>query len=612
MILAGLGRIEFEEDRRSARDLRSFAYSAWNILEPSTPLAWNWHLDLIAEYLQLVRTSQITRLILNVPPRTMKSRLATVIFPAWWWLTDPSRAFMSVSYSKDLTATHSRERREVLQSKWFGEITTQPFHWKVQAENEYSNDCGGHMLATSVGGSVTGRGANCIILDDLVSAKQAESEADRSSAIRFIDQTLRSRLNDPVKGSMIVVEQRLHEIDVTGHLLAVEPERWTLVKLPMIAEQDETIVFPITKRTFVRKKGDLLWPERFPEWSFEAQRRSTRLFSSQYQQRPTPAEGIIFNPANWKYYARDRTNVGRPGPNGEPLEAAPRFEQLIISADCSFKDTIDSDNVAIHVYAFVQNRIYLIERDTCQRGFSSTENVIKAKKAFYSGKDFREQGWPSPSTLLVEDKANGSAIIEVLRRTSLNMAVIAINPEGGKVARAWAAQPDQEVGNCYLPGDDETTPLFVEDMAKFRGEGSIPHDDDVDAFTQLVNWRRMHSMGFFDRLKERYDEMTSGNGSKKLAPSDPDSGVSPEEIAKRNTEIGMVTAAATNASVGRVFGQTVQKVSFSGMTKPATNPQTPKCPECGNVNLSRREDHMGNKLISCGLCGWKNSGAMAK
>lgn len=588
-----LSRIEFFEDQKRARDLKTFAYAAWQVLEPGTPLIWNWHLDLIAEYLQLVRTGKVTRLIINVPPRTSKSRLVSVIFPTWYWLTEPTRQFMLVSFSKSLTSQHARERNSLMDSHEYRKLVLNPFGYRQHTETDTESDCGGRIISTSVGGSVTGRGANCIVMDDLVSQQQSESEADRTTAIRFIDNTLRSRLSDPVTGAMIVVEQRLHERDVTGHLLQAEPKTWTHVKLPMIAEEDEEIRFPISGKIVRRAKGDLLWPARFPQSWCDAMKLNPRVWTAQYQQRPTPAEGIIFNPANWKYYVRNADRATAECP------AAPKFETVGMSLDCTFKESKDSDNVALHVYGTAGPRNYLIERDTCPRGYSATKSAVRAMKAKY----------PRASVLLVEDKANGSAIIEEMSRTSLGMSVIAVNPQGGKTARAWAAQPDQEAGNCYLADDDDSTPLFVDDMAKFRGEGSIPHDDDVDAFTQWINWRRSHSSGFWEWAEERAKEIREAQTAPRPpAPTDPDSGLTAVEIAKKNTETGMMTAVAGGGSVSRVFGAQLGKVATSRMLKPATNNHTPACPKCGNPNLSRREDARGNKLEAC-ACGWKTGDA---
>lgn len=853
-LLPKLAQFEFFQDKRRARDLVTFARAAWKRIEPGTELKWNWHLDLIAEYLQLVRAGSIRRLIINVPPQTTKSRFVTVFFPAWWWSTDPTRRFMCASYSggaTGLATLHSNERRRILDSEWFGSVAAQPFGWTQFTAQQYENDCGGRMIATSPSGTATGKGVHCIILDDLINPKQAESEADRLAAIAFIDQTLRSRLSDQITGSMIVVEQRLHEQDVTGHLLAKEPGVWTHVSLPMVAEEDEEIVFPISHRVINRSKGDLLIPDRFPQWvvdslklglgtryfctpgftpilmsdwseksiervavgdevigyklghktekarlvrskviakneiqgfvvklttesgreifctpdhkwyrrmrspgkpeylpaaigsvlhsvytsprdvTSEEQRdfdwlggildgegscsgrnaifisqshdgnaevwgevgkalsrlgipfgswkqersprpkwnkkgnywingsRSTKLLilkncrmakrqrfidnlwrsagmlteeegrqkivsinpvgwmtvyglttetgnyvawgfasqnSAQYQQRPTPAEGVIFNPGHWKYYTRGEDSV--------PTETAPRpprYEIVGISVDCTFKESTESDNVAIHVYGGVGPRNYLIEKDTCRRGYAATKNAIKAKKKLY----------PQASVCIIEDKANGSAVIEELRREATGMSIIAIEPAGGKTARAWAAQPDQEAGNSYLPIDDDETVLFIDLMSKFRGEGSVAHDDDVDAYTQWVNWRRMHSLGFFAWAQERAEEIKAGkksptpNGSNGHSNADPEPVVDPATIARVNAQAGMSTAISEGGSVSRVFGAQVQKVSQSTMSKPRINNQTPVCPVCKNPALTRGEDARGAVKELCGRCGWK-------
>jgi predicted phage terminase large subunit-like protein len=574
--LALLTRLEFLEDQHENKDFATFARRAWEILEPATPFKWNWHLDLICEYLQLVRSGSLRRLIVNVPPQCSKSRLLTVFFPAWWWSTDPSRRFMSASYSGGalgLSTLHSLERRRVLESDWYRENFGN-FEWTQLTQQQYENDAGGRMVATSTGATATGKGFHCMILDDILNPKKAESDLERITALDFFDKTLRSRLSDQITGSIIVVEQRLHERDLTGHLLETEKEAWTHVKIPMVAEEDEVWKLPISGRVVRRKKGDLLWPERFPQWVIDSLKTmGTRAWSSQYQQRPAPAEGIIFNPSHWRYYVRD------PAKAHDEVVAAPMFDDGAITVDCSFKDSTDTDLVAIQAWGFVGIRSYLWRKDTKRRGYTATKMAIREMKY-----EMNLAGLPC-NYCLIEDKANGSAVMDEFKRDDeIGMSVIAVEPLGGKIARAWAAQPEQEAGHCYLPEDDDETPRFVGDSGKFP---TIPHDDDIDAFTQLINWRRSRMSGLFELWKQEHD--ARGNAEQKRRT----------ETLEEST-MSLAEAQKQEADDEGKLG--LDKVQRSSMSKPLVVPQIDRCPKCGNVNLSRTAG-----AVVCGGCGWKKN-----
>lgn len=388
---------------------------------------------------------------------------------------------MSLSYSGALSTLHSRERRSVLESEWYQHTFPGKVVFTRRDEAEYEIEGGGRMTATSTAGSITGKGVHDIIMDDLVNPEQAESEAERKKSIRVIDQTLPSRLSDQITGVMIVVEQRTHEADPTGHLLKLEGADWTHIKIPMEAEEDERWVFPISGRVVERKKGQLLWPERFPREvvDFLKRRLGTRAYGAQYQQRPAPAEGVIFNPNKWKYFVID------PAKAHDEVQPAPTFDLEIVSVDCAFKAAEENDYVSIGALGFVGPRTYLLDKDTGHKGYTFTKTSTRGMRIAH----------PKVSCILIEDKANGSAIIEQMGQEALGATVMAIEPEGGKISRAWSCQPDQEAGNVYLPEDAEWTPAFVALMANFPG---VEHDDDVDMFTQALNWRRKQLFGILD------------------------------------------------------------------------------------------------------------------
>lgn len=234
-------------------------------------------------------------MIINIPPRFGKSLLASVLFPVWVWLNNPAERFLFASYSSVLATKHSLDRRTLIQSKWFrsrwGSVLRLPNEGNLKTE--FMNTARGHMIATSVGASATGRGGNFLICDDLINPEQANSDALRSSSIRWFDETFSTRLDDKRSGRLIIIEQRTHIQDLSGHLLA-EPG-WHHIALPAIAEKRTTIAFPRSGREVVREAGDILWPKREGQAELEAarQRLGTFAFQSQYQQAPVAREGNL-------------------------------------------------------------------------------------------------------------------------------------------------------------------------------------------------------------------------------------------------------------------------------------------------------------------------------
>ena len=218
--LAGLTleKVKAEQYRRS---LKAFTKASWATIEPGVPFLNNWHIDAINEHLQAVIEGDIKRLIINIPPRHMKSLSTAVILPAWAWTRDPSMKFLYASYAASLSIRDSTKCRRLIESPWyqahFPDITlTSDQNQKSRFENTSS----GIRLATSVGGTATGDGGDIILVDDASSASDAQSSAMRTSVLEWWDQTMQTRLNNPQTGAFVVVQQRLHESDLTGHIIS--------------------------------------------------------------------------------------------------------------------------------------------------------------------------------------------------------------------------------------------------------------------------------------------------------------------------------------------------------------------------------------------------------
>lgn len=455
--------------RRAERSLRTYVELAWHILEPHTPFLQNWHIDLLSEHLEAVTAGEVTRLLINVPPRYMKSLLVSVLWPTWEWIQAPHTRWLFASYAETLSTKHSMDRRTVLQSDWYLErwgslVRLLP---SPNEKREYQNARRGVMVATSVGGSVTGKGGSRIVVDDPHNPVQAESDAQREQAITFFNQTLSTRLDDKASGAIVVVMQRLHHRDLSAVCL---DQGFTHVRLPAESETRTTIFFPRSGRTETREAGALLWPERESATALAAQKTAlgAYAYAGQYQQQPSPRGGGLFKRDWWRFY-----------------DELPPLDQQGQSWDLAFKDGEANDYVVGLVAGQKGADIYLIDRFKERASFQRTCAAIVTMVTKY----------PKTGPIFIEDQANGPAVIDALKQRVHGL--IPVRPEGGKWARAAACEPRVEAGNVWLPRPTAPngTPIssrawvldFIEQLAIFpKGE----HDDDVDAFSQLlVQWQ---------------------------------------------------------------------------------------------------------------------------
>ncbi|HWF05104.1 MAG TPA: phage terminase large subunit [Candidatus Angelobacter sp.] len=456
--------------------LEDFVRMAWTHLEPVSPLVWNWHLDLICDYLTLIRSNgfkptcgkELEGIIFNVPPRTMKSLLISVFFPIWVWTVDPARRFMFVSYSEKLSTQHSVYRRSLIESEWYQERWGKVFRLSrdQNVKSHYENSRRGTMFSTGMQATATGMGGDILIFDDPLNPEQAISQAEREAVNVRFDTTFRSRINDPATGIKIIIMQRLHELDLTGHVLARESPRWEHVSLPAIAQKDKDWKFPISKKTVTQKAGDLLWPQRLTE-SFLASQRvgmGSWAFNGQYQQTPAPLDGGIIKRAWVRFYR----------------ELPAHFDFMVQSWDCTFSGGSDNDFVAGQVWGRSGGKYYMLPYRAYERlDFGPTMAAIKSAHAKF----------PSAHAVLIEDKANGPAIISELQKEI--PGVVAVNPEGGKIARAQATAPLWEAGSIELPDPQIFGTTWMEDyLHNICAFPKAAHDDDMDATSQALIYMR--------------------------------------------------------------------------------------------------------------------------
>src|SRR5713101_8276739 len=343
-VLLGTNALKFNLallDQSLARDsLAEFVRQAWHIIEPTTPLLWNWHLDAICEHLEAVANADLFRLIVNLPPRSGKSLVTSVLWPAWVWTKQASTRWLCASYSASLAVKFSIDRRTVITSQWYQERWPIFLAGDQNQKQEFMNDTRGHMIATSPSGTATGKGGEIIVADDLQNPEMAESEAERRNVIRFFDETLSTRLDDKRRGRIVVIQQRTHQADLTGHLL--EQGGWTHLCLPAEFEQKTIITLPLSNREIVKEEGDLLWPEREgpPELAAITNQLGTYGYACQYLQNPIPRGGNLFK-AEWLQTYNDV-------PAG--------FDDVVLSLDCAFKTGSSADYSAAVIVGHIRTR----------------------------------------------------------------------------------------------------------------------------------------------------------------------------------------------------------------------------------------------------------------
>ena len=330
-------------------DLRTFISKSFNEINTGDKLLPGEYLEVIAARLDACRQGKIRRLIINLPPRCLKSHCASVAFPAWVLGHDPSTHLICVSYGQDLADKFARDCRRIITSPWYKRAFAGTRLADRQALHDFMTTAQGSRMATSVGGVLTGRGADLIIIDDPLKPDEALSEPRRKAVSEWYDHTLLSRLNDKATGGIVIIMQRLHQDDLVGHVLAQEP--WEVLSLPALAEEHEVHQFDdvLGRHRFVRRVGDALHPERDSIETL-AQIRSTvgeYVFASQYQQSPVSTAGIIVRTKWLRFY--------------DPAELPERPDEIVQSWDTANKATELSDFSVCATWAVHDENYYLVD-----------------------------------------------------------------------------------------------------------------------------------------------------------------------------------------------------------------------------------------------------------
>jgi len=441
-------------------DLTTFIARTFTHLDPQTTYSHNWHIDLLADRLTQVYQGNLRRLIITVPPRSLKSICASVSFPAWVLGKEPSRRIICASYGQELSNKLARDTAAVMSSDWYQRAFATRLAAQRSAAADFETTQRGGRMATSVGGVLTGRGGDIIIIDDPVKPDEALSEAQRQAANDWFDNTLYTRLNDKRTGAIVIIMQRLHLDDLVGHVL--EKEAWEVVNLPAIAQEDETWNYGtlVGRNRYLRPAGELLHPDREPREVLDGLRSALGeySFSAQYLQAPVPLGGGIVK-AEWlSYYA--------------PAEKPEKFDTIVQSWDTANKESELADYSVCTTWGVKNKNMYLLHVLRKRMSYPDLKRAVVAQAEAWNAR-----------AVLIEDKASGIQLVQELRETLSR--VKGIKCEGDKLMRMLAQTPEIENGHLLLPKDAHWLPDYVQELTTFpKGK----YDDQVDSTAQALKW----------------------------------------------------------------------------------------------------------------------------
>lgn len=442
-------------------DFYTFTHRAFRELNPSVPFLHNWHNELVAAKLEACRRGKLRRLIINEPPRSLKSHAAAVAFPAFLLGHNPSTQIICASYGEELAYKHSLDCRNLMSSEWYKSLFPTRLSPQKQSAQEFVTTENGFRLATSVGGVLTGRGADFIVIDDPLKPEEALSKTQRVAVNEWFSHTLYSRLNDKSKGCIIIVMQRLHQDDLVGHVL--EQEDWDLVRLPAIAEQDESHIIrtQYRTRTVIRKAGEALHPEREPLPVLEHLRRTLGEynFAGQYQQQPAPLGGGMVKAGWFKTYV----------PGEQPSE----FDLVFQSWDTANKNTELNDFSVCTTWGVKEKRFYLLHVYRKRLEFPDLKRSVVQMAAEHKA-----------STTLIEDKASGTQLIQDLVREGV-YGLTRYEPKMDKIMRLHSVTSTIENGFVYLPKEATWLGEYLYELTTFPFS---KYDDQTDSTSQALDW----------------------------------------------------------------------------------------------------------------------------
>lgn len=420
----------------------------------------------------------------------------SVFWPAWEWTTRPWLRYWGASYETRFAGRIAALSRDLMRSEWYQARWSDQFSFDRDAEGYFSNDKGGTRLATSPESTGTGEHGHRILIDDPINANMINqtSLTDLLAVNEWYDTSAISRgIDIGFTHARVLIMQRLHHLDLASHLIEIQGDAreggdWDVLCLPERFEPSHPFVWPEDPR---QDEGELLWPAQRDEKQSDALASALgpHRAAGQLQQRPAAKEGDLLKTAWWRFYdPRIRSK--------EEWDQLPKFSMVVMTVDCPLKDKQANDNLAIQTWGIHGTHRYLLDIRLDKMSYSG------AKRAIREMAQWARRTWPrAHHRILIENTGYGTDLILDLKDEFTGLTKINPQQDGDKIVRADRASDALESGHCFLPGygppwkppvysDVQTPPEIANFILNCSRFPNAAHDDDVDAWSQMVNWMR--------------------------------------------------------------------------------------------------------------------------
>ncbi|MBF8246374.1 MAG: phage terminase large subunit [Rickettsia sp.] len=443
------------------QDFVSFLSKAFSTTNIGEEFIHNWHIDLISDYLEAIRVKHVKRLIINIPPRSLKSLCVNVMWTSWMLGCKPNCRIISASYSSALSIKHSVDARSIIQTDWYQNIFPHTRISPTQNQKyKFLTTQNGFRLATSVGGTLTGEGGDILIIDDPHNPVNINSNKMRNHTIEWFENSFLTRMNNKHEAVVIVIMQRLHQEDLSGYLIS--KGGWELLKIPALAQED--IKFTIFNKTYFFAKGSLMNSKLDNLESLTKLKNEigNKNYSAQYLQSALKENFNLLSKNEISFY------------NQIPKY----FSYFALSWDTAIKTSIKSDYTVCSCWGILNDCYYLVDLIREKMGYPLLKN-----HALHQIKKF------NPKYVIIEDKSSGQSLIQDLYSEGFKN-IYPIKPHQDKFTRFASIIPFFQSGNIILPAKSSFTQILVQEITSFP---STTHDDIVDSLSQFVIFIRQKS-----------------------------------------------------------------------------------------------------------------------
>lgn len=436
----------------------SFTQKAFLQINQGDEYQTNWHLELLSDYLTSIAKGDIKRLIINLPPRNLKSILTSVAFPAWILGHNPSKKIIVASYAQTLSIKHSLDCRLIMESEWYKNIFPKTILSKDHNQkSKFLTTLNGFRMATSTGSAIIGEGADYLILDDPHNLAQINSPKEKEKLFNWFQNSFLTRLNDRNKGAIIIVMQRISPNDLTGYLID-NNSCWEIISLPIQAKKN--LFFSLNNKKYEFREGEILNPKRYNINNLVELEKEIGSFNyaAQYMQEPLSNNSSILNFSDLNFY-----------------KEIPSFEYFILSLDTAIKTSIKSDYSVCACFGVKDKTYYLI-------------SLLREKLTYPQLKDKTEKQYKkySPKYILIEDKASGQQLLQDLKFAKIQ-GLIAIKPKNDKITRFASVVPLFRDGTILLPEKANFNHILFKELLSFPNSA---HDDIIDSISQFLNFAK--------------------------------------------------------------------------------------------------------------------------